>query len=854
MSAFTQTSGLFDVASTGSASTSTVSLNGGTAQVDGNLTASTSLSATGTGTFSGAGTITGNVSSSGITQAGNIPNPGILTINGAGAGTYTQASTGSYDVVIGGLTPGTQYSQLNATGAANLSGTLNVTLINSFVPSSGNQFTILTGGTLAGQFLTTNLPTLPPNLIWAVNYTSTSVVLSVTSPVSTYTLTVTTLGTGNGTVTDNFSLINCTDTAGVQSGTCSATYNSGTTVNLTATAVSPATFGGWGGACTGTGACSVVMNSAQSVTASFVPLPVTQPVTFSCPGGVYPCSNVTPPPAVFNCPSGTNPCTDPNAHSLALTSTTVNSEFTMTVAANEVPMLQADGDCESGHTPATDFDCRFTSYFPYETLGDGDVIVPICDAYSNGNCVFYSVYFGTRGIEPPTTDYAGPISWSIAWNNASFLPPPTYPYQINNPRLYDDPDYEVSTTTPYGTNCNSPMLINGNPTNPPIYCQFIFDITTYYDPNQPPDAGIGGKTKQFNDVVVAFPLTIASPSLSITKTADATQVNSGSPIGYTIAVSNSSAPGTGTATNAVINDPLPAGANINWTISPAYSGIGTCSITGSAPAQTLSCALGSMSPAISASVHVTSTNSSAGTYVNTATLSADNSSPLTSSATITVVNSTGPIATLTPSTLNFGNVYLGMPLERIVTLSNTGGTAMTVSNIKISGPGNDLAGFIEVSSCPKTLSAGRSCQIAVTCLATKDNYSPTATLAVTDNAPGSPQSVPLSATVINPMISLSPNTLNFGDQKVGTTSVGKRITLSNSGTTSAVLSSVTISGNFAFGALTTCKTGTTLAPASTCVMQVTFTPTEKGTRSGSVIIKESALGQKQEVTLRGTGD
>ena len=98
------------------------------------------------------------------------------------------------------------------------------------------------------------------------------------------------------------------------------------------------------------------------------------------------------------------------------------------------------------------------------------------------------------------------------------------------------------------------MDINGMPTNPPIYCQFIFDITTYYDPNQPPDAGIGGKTKQFNDVVVAFPLTVAAPNLSMTKTADQTQVNAGNPIGYTVALSNSSAPGTGSATNAVLKE------------------------------------------------------------------------------------------------------------------------------------------------------------------------------------------------------------------------------------------------------------------------------------------------------------
>ncbi len=48
--------------------------------------------------------------------------------------------------------------------------------------------------------------------------------LSVMGSRQNYTLTVTTLGTGNGTVTDNLQQINCTDTAGVQSGICSATY------------------------------------------------------------------------------------------------------------------------------------------------------------------------------------------------------------------------------------------------------------------------------------------------------------------------------------------------------------------------------------------------------------------------------------------------------------------------------------------------------------------------------------------------------------------------------------------------------------------------------------------------------
>jgi YVTN family beta-propeller protein/adhesin HecA-like repeat protein len=859
VSAYMQNAGLFQVTATGSASSVSFGLNGGTAQVDGTLATSQGVSVSGTGTLSGNGTIISNVSMAGITQAGDIPNPGILTVGINGVGNYTQGSAGSYDVVIGGLIAGRQYSQLNTAGPVSLSGTLNVSLINDFVPSAGNQFAIMNAASLSGQFGTTNLPSLPPNLSWNVSYSSTQVVLSVMSSQSNFTLTVTTLGTGNGTVTDNLEQINCADTAGVQSGICSASYQPGTTVMLTATPQEPTTFGGWGGACSGTAGCSVLMNANQSVTASFVPPAVTMSAPFTCPNNVFPCFNVTAPPAVFNCPSGQNPCPDPNAHSLALTAAQVNTAFTMTVAATEVPMTQADGDCQSGQTPATDFDCRFTSFFSFETLNNGDVIVPACDAYSNGNCVFYSVFFGTRGTEPPLADYEGPISWAIAWNNTSFLPNPNFPYLTKSPQLYDDPDQENSPNTPYGTNCNTPMLLDGIPTKPPIFCQFVFDITSYFDPNQPPDAGIGGRTKHFNDVVVAFPLTIPVSNLSVHKTADQSQVNAGSPIGYTIEMNNSGAPGTGSALNATLYDPLPAGTNVNWTISPPYSGPGTCVIANVRPAlnspatQALTCDLGNFSPSITTSVHVLSANSSAGTYVNTATLAADNNPPQTSSATIQVVNGSGPIATLSPTSVNFGTLYLDIPAARVVTLSNTGSAPLDINSIQIAPPGNDLHDFQASSACPASLGPGQSCKITVTCFPAAGNLHPTATLAVTDNAPGSPQTVPLSATVINPLAKLDPALIRFGSVDVGQTSPPKAVTLTNVGTTQLVLSKVAISGDFAFVQGTTCSKGTTLAPQANCVMNITFTPKAKGKRAGDVIILDNAASRKQEVQLFGDG-
>ena len=127
------------------------------------------------------------------------------------------------------------------------------------------------------------------------------------------------------------------------------------------------------------------------------------------------------------------------------------------------------------------------------------------------------------------------------------------------------------------------------------------------------------------------------PCLSFSKNADANSVAAGSPIGYTIALSNN-APGTVTATAAALNDPLPGGTGINWSISPVYNGPGTCAITGAVGSQTLACSLGDLAAGDLAAVHVTSATSTSGcaAYPNTATMSATNITSKQASATTTV--------------------------------------------------------------------------------------------------------------------------------------------------------------------------------------------------------------------------
>jgi hypothetical protein len=117
--------------------------------------------------------VAAGVSSAG--QTGPGLSPGILGISGS----YTQASLGSFAVEIGGLTAGTGHDRLDVSNVATLAGALQATLVNGFIPSPGDEFTILTCGSRTGTFATTSLPSLPPGLQWRVDYFATAVKLVV---------------------------------------------------------------------------------------------------------------------------------------------------------------------------------------------------------------------------------------------------------------------------------------------------------------------------------------------------------------------------------------------------------------------------------------------------------------------------------------------------------------------------------------------------------------------------------------------------------------------------------------------------------------------------------------------------
>jgi hypothetical protein len=102
-------------------------------------------------------------------------------------GTYDQDSLATLQIELGGTTAGTNFDVVTIGGPTDLSGTLAVSLINAFVPASGDTFQILTSGDdISGSFTTELLPALPGGLSLDVEYTQNRVVLLTTGVLGDY--------------------------------------------------------------------------------------------------------------------------------------------------------------------------------------------------------------------------------------------------------------------------------------------------------------------------------------------------------------------------------------------------------------------------------------------------------------------------------------------------------------------------------------------------------------------------------------------------------------------------------------------------------------------------------------------
>jgi hypothetical protein len=200
---------------------------------------------------------------------------------------------------------------------------------------------------------------------------------------------------------------------------------------------------------------------------------------------------------------------------------------------------------------------------------------------------------------------------------------------------------------------------------------------------------------------------------------------------------------------------------------------------------------------------------------------------------------------LSPVALDFGSVQVGSSASLPVTASNSGSAPITFTSISATGD------FSTLGNCPasgSSLAAESSCTVQVT-------FAPSApglrsgTLAFTTSASSAPLEVSLSGIGTQSQLVVTPASLSFGPILVGA-AANLSLMLVNSGSASLRGLSFVADGDFS---VTGPCPQTALSPGASCNLQIGFSPSATGTRTGTLSIASSSPGTPTLVPLTGTG-
>jgi len=207
---------------------------------------------------------------------------------------------------------------------------------------------------------------------------------------------------------------------------------------------------------------------------------------------------------------------------------------------------------------------------------------------------------------------------------------------------------------------------------------------------------------------------------------------------------------------------------------------------------------------------------------------------------------------VSPTTLAFGSVATGTTSAvQNLTVTNNGGAGFTGLTVNVSAPFARSGG-----SCGTTIASGASCTIGVV-------FSPTAigaangTAAITGSVTvnGSPVALTGTGVTPTPIVSITGGPLAFGNVPINTTSASRTLTLHNTG--NAAFTGITLafsSPRYSRPAGTAGGTcGATLAAASTCTINVVFSPTATSLVNATVSVTGNVTATGSPVSLSGTG-
>jgi hypothetical protein len=204
----------------------------------------------------------------------------------------------------------------------------------------------------------------------------------------------------------------------------------------------------------------------------------------------------------------------------------------------------------------------------------------------------------------------------------------------------------------------------------------------------------------------------------------------------------------------------------------------------------------------------------------------------------------GPNFSLTASP-NSLNVARGSNNTSTITVNAFNGFSGTVNLVASGLPSGVTAAFSPnpaTSTSTLTLTASAGAALG------------TSTITITGTSGSLTAFTTLSLTVTGngPTVTLVPTSLAWPKILVGKTTGAKTVTLTNNGSSTLNISSIAVTGDFAQKIVAkSCKA--TVTAGASCLIKITFTPTQLGVRTGDVAIADNASDSPQHVTLSGTG-
>jgi hypothetical protein len=205
-----------------------------------------------------------------------------------------------------------------------------------------------------------------------------------------------------------------------------------------------------------------------------------------------------------------------------------------------------------------------------------------------------------------------------------------------------------------------------------------------------------------------------------------------------------------------------------------------------------------------------------------------------------------PLVYAAQSSLTFAPVAVGTSYTpQTVTITNTGPATANVSGVSVSGD------YSQTNNCG-SLPTGSSCVVSVT-FHPSVSGTRTGTLTVSSNAGNGAATVSLTGTGsgggTSATLAASPSSLTFASTTVGATSSAQSVTITNSGTAAATVSSIGASGDFS----QTNGCGSSISAGASCTVSVTFRPAAAGPRTGTLTVASNAANPSLTVSLSGTG-